>query len=106
MPHFYERNVVEIKNEYTTFLVNIIAPFMYEGISSIYNYAKVSHEKLDKKSHEAPGIKSPGILKIFQTCLKDVPNLNNNMIEAGTIRMKEKSKCAEWFDDLIKAVIK
>ena len=32
MSYFYERNITEIKNEYTTFLINIMTPFLYEGL--------------------------------------------------------------------------
>jgi hypothetical protein len=106
MPHFYERNVVEIKNEYTTFLTNIITPFMYEGIKSVYNFAVKSHNEFIDKAKTDPEVKSPGVLKIFQTCLKEIPTLNNNSIEQETNRIKDKSRCSEWFDDLIRAVVK
>lgn len=106
MPHFYERNIIEIKEEYTTFLINIITPFLYEGIKSFYNYAQESHMQLLEKSKTNDTIKSPGVLKLFQACLKEVPSLNDYAIETETNRIKEKSKCSEWFDDLVKAVIK
>lgn len=100
MPHFYEKNIVEIKNEYTTFLVNIITPLLYEGIKSIYNYALDAHQKMTAKEG------SPGPLKIFQTCLKELPTLNQHQIDSEAARIKEYSRCSEWFDDLVKAVIK
>jgi hypothetical protein len=106
MPHFYERNIVEIKDEYTTFLVNIMTPFIYEGIKSLYNHAKDIDIQLMEKGKYDPRFKTPGILKIFQACLKEIPGLNNHAIEAETDRIKEKSKCSDWFDDLVKAVIK
>lgn len=106
MPHFYERNIVEIKNEYTTFLINIITPFIYEGLKGVYNYALGVHKKFLEREKIDPNTKSPGPLKIFQTCLKEIPALNNHSIEKETNKIKEGSKCSEWFDDLIKAVIK
>lgn len=106
MPHFYERNIVEIKNEYTTFLTSIITPFIYEGMSSVYEDSIKFHEKLTDKGKIDPDTTSPGILKIFQTCLKEIPSLAKNSIEAECARIKEKTKCAEWFDDLVRAVIK
>ena len=106
MTHFYERNIVEIKKEYTTFLINILTPFMYEGLRSVYNYAIDTHKKFLEKSRGNPNVVTPGILKIFQTSLREIPMLNNHAIEMETQRIKEKSKCSEWFDDLIKAVIK
>ena len=106
MPHFYERNIIEIKEEYTTFLINIITPFLYEGLKSFYNFAQESHIQLLEKGKHNDAIKSPGILKLFQGSLKEIPVLNDYTIETETNRIKERSKCSEWFDDLVKAVIK
>jgi len=106
MTYFYERNIVEIKNEYTTFLINIMTPYVYEGIKSVYNYALDTHKKFLEKARDNPQVKSPGPLKIFQTCLKEIPLLNNESIDRETKRIKEGSKCSDWFDDLVKAVIK
>lgn len=101
----YEKNIVEIKNEYTTFLVNIITPLIYEGIKSVYNYSVETHQQLLEKAQNAK-IENPGPLKIFQTCLKELPTLNQHQIEEEVKRIKEFSKCSEWFDDLVKSVIK
>ncbi len=106
MPHFYERNIVEIKNEYTTFLTNIMTPLVYEGIKAVYDKAKKLEEQFLEKEKVNPEVKNPGIFKIFQACLRDIPNLNNYSIEVETNRIKEKSKCSDIFEDLIKAVIK
>lgn len=106
MPHFYERNVKECKKEYTAFLKDILTPFIYEGLKSLYNYSLETHFKFLEKEKIDPKIKSPGPLKIFQTCLKEIPGLNDYSIERETNRIKEGSKCSAWFDDLIKAVIK
>lgn len=100
MKHYYEKNIVEIKNEYTEFLINILSPLIYEGIKSIYEKAQAL-EAIYKKSSN-----NPGILKIFQICLKDIPNLNKLALENETNRIKEKSKCSEWFDALLMSVIK
>ena len=40
--------LVDTKNEYTTQLINMISPFIYEGFTSIYNDAK----KIIKKGEE------------------------------------------------------
>lgn len=106
MEYFYERNITEIKQEYTTFLVNILTPLMYEGIKSLYYFAIKTHNELIERGKFDPSKKSPGVLKIFQTSLKEVPTLNNNTIEEETIRIKNASRCSEWFDDLVRAVIK
>lgn len=103
----YEKNIVEIKNEYTTFITNIITPSIFEGIKSLYTKSIEIHNKFEEQQLRDPNAEgSPGILKIFQTCLKDIPSLNNNAIEREAERIRVSCKCSEWFDDLIKAVIK
>jgi len=99
-------NLSETKNEYTTLLVNIMTPFIYEGIRSVYQFALNAHAEFIESGKHDPTIKSPGILKIFQLSLREIPTLNNNSIENETNRIKSGSKCADWFDDLIKAVVK
>lgn len=106
MTHFYERNIVEIKNDYTTFLTNIIAPLIYEGIQGIYKKSRKTEEDFEKANRDNPDVKNPGVLKIFQAFLTGVKNINNHNIEIETNRIKEKSKCSEWFDDLLRAVVK
>ena len=104
MVHYYERNIVEIKNEYTIFLINLITPMIYEGMKSMYNFSVDSYEKLIKTANDPKSVSPP--LKIFQTCLKEVPTFNTQIIQKETQRIKEFSRCSEWFDDLVKATIK
>lgn len=106
MEYHFERNIAEIKQEYTTFLVNIITPMIYEGVKSVYSFALNANKEFIERGKHDPNIKSPGILKIFQLSLKEIPTLNNNSIEMETTRIKANSKCADWFDDLVKAVVK
>lgn len=106
MTHYYEKNIVDIKNEYTTFLLNILTPLIYEGIKSMYNDAIKYEQVYKEKERTEPDFKNPGVLKIFQTFLKGVQNLNNNNIETEAKRIRDKCGCADWFDDLIKAVVK
>lgn len=106
MTHFYERNIVEIKTEYMMYLTDVLVPLIYEGIQSTYNYATEQCDKLESLSRENPNIKNPGVIKIFQSCLKEIPSLSANAIEIETRRIKEFSRCSEWFDDLVKAVVK
>lgn len=105
MRHFYEKNIVEIREEYTSFLTIIITPLLFEGIQSLYKYAMEKFEQLEKQRKRSK-IENPGILKIFQTLLKEIPDLNNAQIESECARIREGTKCSEWFDDLVKAVIK
>lgn len=98
-------NISEIKKEYTDFLLDILTPLLHEGIQSIYKNSIEQHNRILEKNKNS--IKSsPGILKIFQTQLKEIPSLNTHKIHTETNRIKESSKCSSWFDNLIKAVIK
>jgi hypothetical protein len=104
--HFYERNIVEIKNEYTDFLTNIMTPLLYEGIKLIYTESLTTENRFIEACKSDSEMKNPGVFKIFQIYLKDIPKLNNNSIEQETNRIINGSKCADWFEDLVKAVIK
>lgn len=106
MSYPYEKNIAEIKNEFTSFLTNILSPFIYEGIKSVYIYAQGGHEAFVESGKYDPEIKSPSVLKLFQLSLKEIPTLNNNSIEIETNRIKSGSKCGLWFDSLVKATIK
>ena len=107
MTHYYEKNIVEIKTEYTDFLVNILTPLLYEGIKSIYDKAvNLELMFIQKEKDTDNKTNNPGVFKLFQLCLRDIPNLNNASIESETARIKERSKCSEWFDLLLQSVIK
>jgi len=104
--HYYERNIADIKNEYTDFLIHIISPLIYEGIKSMYKKAVDTDLKFKELSKQNQNINNPGILKLFQHFLKNIPTLNINLIESEMIRIRDSSKHADIFDKLIKAVIK
>lgn len=113
MPHFYERNIVEIKELYTSFLINIITPNMYQGLQHVYRSAikkraelKETISQMQQKEGYNPDATPPTSLRIFQIYLKDIPYWPTHMIEQETTRIRSNSKCAEWFDDLVKAVVK
>lgn len=104
--HFYEKNIVEIKNEYTGFLINIMTPLVYEGIKGMYAKSRDFEKKVIEAAKKDPKVINEGILKIFQAMLNGIPNLNSYAIQEEKERIKNGSKCAEWFDDLVRAVIK
>lgn len=108
MPHFYERNIVEIKNEYTDFLINIMTPLIYEGVHSMYKDAMSFRDKelKDSEKSEKNDQDVPNVLKIFQYCLRNTPKMNEELIESETNRIRTGSKCSDWFDDLVRAVVK
>lgn len=90
-------NLVEVKNEYTTQLVNILSPHIYDGIYSIYE------ESVNIATNKLKDTKK--ILKTFQKLLFQIQRWNQDLINRETERIQSESKC-EWVDDLIKAVIK
>jgi hypothetical protein len=85
--------LVETKNEYTTHLINILTPLIFEGIQSIYREAQKMSDATD-------------VLKIFQTYLKRIPKWNQNLIENETERIINSSHSYGWLGDLIKATLK
>ena len=106
MKEFYERNIVEIREEYTTFLINILTPFIYDGLKSIYQKAEEKRKVIIEETRDNPDFNVPSNLKIFQMYLKNIPSWNNHIIEDETSRIRSHSKCGEWLDNLIKAVVK
>ena len=104
--HYYEKNIVEIKNEYTTFLINILTPFLYDGIKSLYDQSINEFNNINEKAKNTPNIVVPNILLLFQKFLKSVINFSNIVIENETNRIRNNSNCGAWFDDLVYAVIK
>lgn len=89
----YYAYLVETKNEYTINLINILAPFMYQGIKSIYDDAKTNADNDE-------------ILALFQKLLRKVPSWNEYLISQETGRIIKQSAKGEIIEDLIKAVIK
>lgn len=85
--------LVETKQEYTTQLINILTPLVYEGLQSIYS------EILNISSSEST-------LKNFQYSLQKIPKWNNDMIHKETQRIMNNSKSFSWLEDLIRATLK
>lgn len=106
MSFHIDKNISEIKNEYTQFLLDITTNLIYEGLESIYNDSIDADLELQEKSKNNPAIESYGILKLFQMALKEIPKYNKDLIETETNRIKMASKCGDFYDDLIKAIVK
>jgi hypothetical protein len=85
--------LVETKQEYTTQLINILTPLIFEGLTSIYS--------------EVLSISVPeNILKNFQCFLQRIPKWNNDLIKRETSRIMNSTKSFSWLEDLIKATLK
>ena len=103
---FYEKNIVDIKYEYTNYLTNILIPPIFDGLNGLAEKAIIFDKQRIEKMKQNPNVQNLGVVKIFQSLLENFESLSRHNIELETIRIKEKSGCSEWFDDLIKAVIK
>jgi hypothetical protein len=91
--------LIEIKNEYTTHLINTITPSIFEGLQSIYNTALEI-----TKNNKAQ--KNENVLKIFQTFLQDIPKWNTERIANETQRILVTSHSIGWLNNLVKSTIK
>jgi hypothetical protein len=85
--------LVETKAEYTSQLINIIYPFIYDGMQSLYDEAL----KVSKDNEE---------LKIFQSFLKKIPSWNPLILDSETSRILKESDCSDLLPQLLNAVIK
>jgi len=88
----------EIKKEYSTILVSILAPLMFQGLQSIFDTAVNYKKKNNLKTHE---------LRIFQDLLRNiVPNWSPNVVEQEVQRIKIMSKYGDTLDKLLQAIVK
>lgn len=88
---------LEIKNEFTEQLSDILTPFIWEGMNSIYKSAASDAMKSENEDKT---------LLIFQKYLQKVATWNQLQIDEETLRIKTASKTIDYLDDLVKAVIK
>lgn len=89
----YYLYLVETKKEYTTHLIQLLHPLIYEGLQSIYDNAKKNSNEIET-------------LKIFQIFLRKIPNWSDYIIEQEKNRILKISCKGDIIEDLIKAVIK
>jgi hypothetical protein len=61
---------------------------------------------LEERRKKDKSINNPGIINIFKMCLRDISTLNNLEIENEYKKIKQNSKCSEWFDELIRCTFK
>ena len=87
----YHNVLIEAKNEYTKQLTKMLAPCIFEGLESVYEYV----EKDTKMNNQ--------YLKEFQKHLSDIPKWTKDMIKKEYDRIISKIDC-DWMEDLITAV--
>jgi hypothetical protein len=94
MDDFNVSTLNQSKNEWASRLVNILTPFMIEGLRSIFDDSL----KLCKDNNELNKY-----LMTFQNFISRIPKWNPTMIETEKNRIVEKSKCT-YLEDLITCV--
>nr|QDY52210.1 hypothetical protein 5_7 [Mimiviridae sp. ChoanoV1] len=85
--------LVDAKIEYTKQLTNILVPYIFEGIKSIYETSK-GVCKLNNDSN---------VLMRFQEQLSQIPKWNQEIIDDEYNRIIDNSGC-DWLDELVTAV--
>ena len=82
----------QAKVEYTSQLVDILYPHMFDGVKSIYDESKLLYRS-----------KGTAILLIFRELLEKVPIWNGEIIDSECSRIINNSNC-DYIEDLITAV--
>lgn len=94
MDDFNVATLNQSKNEWGSRLVNILTPFMIEGLRSIFDESF----RLCKENGEMNKY-----LMTFQNFISRIPKWNANIIEAERARIIEKSGCS-YLEDLVTCV--
>ena len=95
----HRRNNLEyyanIRDEYQTQFINILKGPFYSGLKTIYTNVKEDSKKNNDRN----------IMKNFQLSLKNIPVWNQDIIDAVSANIMEKSDC-DYLDKLLEVVIK
>ena len=95
--------LTETKNEFNSFLANILIPNIYNDLQLMLDKSKEMFDRLEK---EKKNYNKYTVIDIFVMILNSKSELNNYEIEQEYIRIKTLSGCSDWFDSLIKASFK
>ena len=93
----YDKNIIQIKKIYLEHLINILSPIMFDSIKNIYNHSV----QLSKDSKNTFTVEFA-----FKQCLKDLNILSKQSIMDEVNKIKNLSNSNNYFDNLIKGVIK
>ena len=91
--------LVEAKKEYTSQLLQVLKPRIYEGFKSIYD----DTVSILGKEYIEYNTQSSSVIKSFQKALRDIPLWNQEMINREYDGILNSSKC-DYFEDLIETV--
>lgn len=94
MDDFNLNGLQESKNEWSSRLINILTPFVIEGIRSMFNESrKVCTNNNEEEKY----------LMTFQNFLSRTPKWNSSIIEEEKTRIVQRSNCS-YLEDLITCV--
>ena len=94
MDDFNLNGLQESKNEWSSRLINILTPFVIEGIRSMFNESrKVCINNNEEEKY----------LMTFQNFLSRTPKWNTSIIEEEKNRIVQRSNC-NYLEDLITCV--
>lgn len=102
----FGKAVSNARDIYTEYLTNILTPLIHEGLKDLYDKALIYEKQYQEKAKKNPDIKNPGVFLIFQHLMKLFKDMNNINVDDETRRIRNSSGCADFFDDLIRAVVK
>ena len=100
------RYLVETKNEFNNFLCGILVTHIFHGIKGMFRYSENVFDQIEQKNKRGSKINNPGIVQIFKKTLDGIKELNNHEIEEEYQRIKIKSGCIDFFDNMVRAVFK
>ena len=100
------RYLVECKNEFNNYLCGILVPHIFHGVKGMFRYAENVYDQIEQKNKRGAKISNPGVINIFKKTLDGIKELNNHEIEEEYTRIKMKSGCSDFFDNLIRACFK
>jgi len=100
MNYNVEKTIVDIKNELTTHLCNILIPQIFDDFKTLYKTSEDMSAKLSKT-------KTPcDPFTIFRTFVNGIEQMNELALQKEISTIKLKRDCADYFEELIKAVVK
>lgn len=94
MDDFNVTTLKDCRNEYTSLIMQVLTPCIYQGIQSIFDEANrlcIENDEDEK------------YLMTFQNFLRRVPKWNNEIIQKEVMRIQEESSCS-YLEDLITCV--
>jgi hypothetical protein len=91
----------------TETLIDTLTPLIYEGILAEPCEKAFRYEaRYAEASRKDKDLKNPGFDHLFQFFLLDFKKMSSSKIDDETKRIRTNSDSAEFFDDLIRAVVK